>query len=91
MIQTFIVIFESLRVQLKVVASLLAPDRRVLWYQLWDRKPCWCFDWMLQSSFALIKTEAFCWNVGKAFRSQSWYQRTAFSLMVKGMTTTRHG
>jgi len=31
-----------------------------------------CFDWMLQSSSG--------WNIGKVFQSQSWYQRTLFSV-----------
>ena len=36
------------------------------------RKSCQCFDWMLQSSSG--------WNIGKVFQSQSWYQRTLFSV-----------
>jgi len=27
-----------------------------------------------------MKIEAFSWNAGKVFRSQSWYQRTLFSV-----------
>jgi len=25
-------------------------EKRVLWYQVWDQKTCWCFNRMLQSS-----------------------------------------
>ena len=53
--------------------NLLCPEKKVLWYQLWDRKK-------LCRHFALMNTEAFSRNVGKVFWSQSWYQRTLFSI-----------
>ena len=42
-------------------------------------KPCWHFDWMLQSSSGQ-KTKAFSQNVCTVFWSQSWYQRTLLSI-----------
>jgi len=37
-----------------------------------------------------MKTEAFTRNVGKVFRSQSWYQRTLFSVNAGEATTSNH-
>jgi len=34
-------------------------------------------------TFAMMKTEAFSWNVGKGFQSQSWYQKTLKSKFVE--------
>ena len=40
-------------------------------------------------TFALMKTEAFSRNVSKVFQSQSWYQRTLFSINIPRTCTKK--
>ena len=47
-------------------------------------KPCQHFDWNLQG-----ESEAFSQNVGKVFRSQSWYQRSIQSKRRQGFPTSK--
>ena len=71
----------------EVVASQLAPALNG-WYQLWDRKTL-LFQanasvfirapWRRLKTSTLMKTDR---NIGKVFQSQSWYQRTLFSIYV---------
>ena len=61
-------------------AVQLLTEKRVLWYQLWDRTTLRHFDWMLQSPSGWKKSKAFSANVGKVFQSQSCNQRTLFSI-----------
>ena len=73
----------------KVVITTTLQGCNKLGISKWERKfsdtnfeigkPCWHFDWMLQSSSGQ-KTKAFSQNVCTVFWSQSWYQRTLLSI-----------
>ena len=70
------------------VVTIYKWKRIVIWYWLWDRKPCPHSEWTLQSS--LMKTEAFTdsRNVGKVFRSQSRVSENSFfSRCLLGVAT----
>ena len=63
----------------------------VLWYQHKIRKfCCWYFNWILQSmgsSFSLMTTQVFSWNVGRVFLI-GWYQELCFLLCLLSCTGT---
>jgi len=50
-------------------------------------KPSWCSDWMLHAVLVRVKVTDEDWNIQskhqQGFRSQSWHQRTPFSIYSK--------